>query len=277
MAFHAIASTGRTATTFLARALDCLPGTTACHEGYAAADKEEKALLPLINLENRQAFYSSDTAQKIVTAKRSGDVVAEALARTGTQTLIDVAYYNPTIASALLLAHPETRLVGIIRELEPFVRSATTLEGEDPLPVGWPKPDKPLSPREKFIEMGRIRPHRDSAIAEQWNGWSAIMRNIWLWQETNRLLLDAQARFGERVLIVRFEDLKRDPAAFLGRIAAHFDLPCPDPAAALASASGHRNEKPAGYQLEALEKWSEQEQEFARRAQQEIGELEWAL
>lgn len=273
MQFHAIASTGRTATTFLARALDSLAGVAACHEGYRAADKDSEPLLPLINLENRQAFYSAEKAREIVAAKRSDTVLGPLAERLDFEALVDVAYYNPVIAEALLEAHPEMRLVAIIRELEPFVRSATAMEGEDLLPVGWPDPGKPLTARERFIEMGRIKPAKGSREAEEWDGWSAIARNIWLWRETNALLLQARAKFGERVLLLPFEGLSADPEGFLSNIADHFGFPQQGIPAALEAAKGHRNRKASGYQVGPLAEWTANEQALAHEAQTEIGSL----
>lgn len=271
MQFHAIASTGRTATTFLARALDSLTGVAACHEGYRAADKDSDPLLPLINLENRQAFYSADKARDIVAAKRSAEVLGPIADKLDAATLVDVAYYNPVIADALLEAHPGLRLVAIIRDLEPFVRSATAMEGEDTLPVGWPDPDKPLTARERFIEMGRIKPAKGSADAESWDGWSAIMRNIWLWRETNALLLAARRKYGERVLVLPFEKLSADPEGFFGAITTHLELPQEGMSAALEKAQGHRNRKSTGYQVGPMAEWSDIERSFAQDAKSEIG------
>ena len=271
MTFHVIASTGRTATTFLARALDSFEGVAACHEGYLAADKDETPLLPLINLENRQAYLSAEAATKVVGTKRSEAVVAEKMAQIGCDTLVDVAYYNPTIAAALLAEHPQMRMVAIIRELEPFVRSATAMSGEDLLPVGWADPAKELSPRERFIEMGRIRPAKGTEEDAAWNGWSAIQRNIWLWRETNALLLAAREEFGERVLVIPFEDLKAGPEEFLGRIAAHFGLDGSTIPQALENAQEHKNRKASGYQVGPMSEWTEDERDFAQQAQEVIG------
>ena len=261
MQFHAIASTGRTATTFLARALDALDGVAACHEGYRAADKDAEPLLPLINLENRQAFHSADKARDIVAAKRS-DAVLSAL-DIQADTLLDVAYYNPVISRALLEAHDDLKLVAIIRELEPFVRSSTAMEGEDTLPVGWPDPAKPLTPRERFIEMGRIKPAKGSADADQWDGWSAIQRNIWLWRETNALLLNAAKYFPDRVLVLPFEDLSADPVDFVMCIAEYLGITSDGIAQALDVARGHRNTKSSGYQVGPMAEWTAEERDMA--------------
>ncbi|WP_162925202.1 sulfotransferase [Aurantiacibacter odishensis] len=273
MHFHAIASTGRTATTFLARALHELTGVVACHEGYVAADKEAAPLLPLINLENRLAYYSQARARDIVADKRGDTVMSPIARKTGATALIDVAYYNSVLADALLDAHPQTRIVAIIRELEPFVRSATAIEGEDMLPVGWPDPAKPLTPRERFIEMGRMKPRIGSSSAVRWESWSAIMRNIWLWQETNALLLAARDKHGGRVLLLPFEKLVRDAEGFMVDIVDHLKIPETGIPAAIASAQEHRNRKATGYQIGPMSEWSKSEQVFAKEAQEKIGNL----
>lgn len=273
--FHFIASTGRTATTFLARALDEVDQVTACHEGYRGADKDSEPLLPLINLENRRAYDSREAAREIVAQKRNRCTLEEAAAVGNAETLIDTAYYNATIADALLDAHCETRMVGIIRKLEPFVRSVTATIGEDLLPVGWAAPEKPLTPREKFISMGRIRPSQGSKDADAWSDWSAIMRNIWLWRETNQLLLNAKDEQPGRVLLLKFEEMEADPKDFLSRIANHFGLQQQGLDAALPAASGHLNRKSRGYEIGPLASWSEPERAFAEAAQDEIGASEW--
>lgn len=273
MQFHAIASTGRTATTFIARALNNLPETAATHEGYLAADKEADPLLPLINLENRQAFYNQDFARRVVTMKRNAQIVDDKALSLNCLTLVDVAYYNSTLAEALLESRPDVRMVGIIRDLESFVRSATAVSGEDPLPVGWPDPAKELTQRERFIEMGRLRPAKGSDDAASWDGWSAIMRNIWLWQVTNSLLLKARERFGNRMLILPFEDIRECPETFLGRIAGHFDIAETGIAAALSEAKEHVNRKPSGYQIGPSTEWSDKEQSFAQEAEEIIGSM----
>ena len=271
MQFHTIASTGRTATTFLARALDSFEGIAAVHEGHRDGDKDTEPVLPLLNLENRAAYQDRHKAIGIVAEKRGKELVASVCASEEAQVLIDVGYYNSVLAEALLDHHEGLRIVGVIRDLEGFVRSATAMEGEDPLPVGWPDPAKPLSTRERFIGMGRLKPVRGTEDAGAWDGWSAIMRNIWLWRETNALLLDAKARHPQRVLLLPFEELKADPEGFFGKILNHFDQPQQGIARALEIAKGYENRKKSGYQVGPLSEWSEAEKAFAQDARAQIG------
>ncbi|WP_299850568.1 hypothetical protein [uncultured Roseovarius sp.] len=269
MQFDFIASTGRTATTFLAATLNSVDGIAACHEGYIGAEKGAKPLLPLINLENAQAYGKPKMAANIVAQKRNAKIFAELAILPNVNRLIDVAYYNSTIASEILNQNPQSRMIGIVRECGAFVRSSTTILGEDPLPVGWPDASKELSDREKFIAMGRIRPRRGSDEKAAWDDWSAIEKNIWLWRETNLLLADAQSEFPDRVRICRFETIKAMPDQFWSEMAGFLELPSTDKMPKAADKS-KQNQKPSGYQIPNSKEWAPQEQDALINAQRVV-------
>lgn len=257
MQFNIIASTGRTATTFIAASLNSQDGVAATHEGYLGADKSTDPIIPLVNLENRSAFASLDGSISVAQAKRSSDIIDNTKLPDETNTLVDVAYYNATLAFGILHENSDVRMIGIVRDCEPFVRSCTCMEGEDLLPVGWPAPDKPLTDREKFIGMGRIRPARGDADYGDWKTWSAIRRNIWLWRETNVRLAHCKDTFPDRVQLMDFESLKNDPSAFWMTISSFFETPLfqPDPQ----KKSAFINKKTTGYQIGPSSEWQEDE------------------
>ncbi len=257
MQFNIIASTGRTATTFIAASLNSQDGVAATHEGYLGADKSTDPVIPLINLENRSAFASLDASISVAQAKRSPDIINMAEVPAGSNTLIDVAYYNATLTYGILHENKSVRMIGIVRDCEPFVRSCTCIEGEDLLPVGWPALDKPLSDREKFIGMGRVRPSRGDADFIAWKTWSAIRRNIWLWRETNVRLAHCKDAFPDRVKLIDFETLKGDPNAFWESISSFFDTPLFQPNPHLKS--DFINKKVSGYQIGPSSEWQEDE------------------
>lgn len=267
--FHIVASTGRTATTSIAAVLNEMDGVTACHEGYIGSDHDAEHLLPLINLENNFAYQKPEEAEVIVADKRSERAIAEALEKTGASVLVDVAYYNPTICAALLRLHPAMRMVGIIREPEGFVISATQVEGEDTLPVGWPDPAKPLTDREKFIGFGRIRPRRSSPEWAEWKDWSAIRRNIWLWRETNRLLVEAKVEFPDRVTLIDFALLGDASGNFWERISAGLALSS-KPIVNHDTLNKFRNRKDGGIQIGKAESWTTDEREALAQADAEF-------
>lgn len=271
--FHFVASTGRTATTYMASYLNGVPGVTACHEGYVGSDKSTEPVLPLINLENALSASSLEVAASTVATKRNPEILNQALTATGAEVLIDVAYYNSAICAALLQSHPTCKMVGIIRELEGFVRSAVTLHGEDPMPVGWPAPEKELSEREKFIALGRMRPGLQSADRKAWKSWGAIERNIWLWQETNLLLTRAKTAFPDRVILLDFAEIKSAPNQFWNTISDHFGLSFDDFSSIdETQVNTNRNAKNTPYQIGEVDTWSEDQRRLFRQAIKKVNE-----
>ena len=271
--FHLVASTGRTATSFIAQFLNELPDVVACHEGHLGNDAGPD-VLPLINLENNKCFASRDYAHDLVTRKRSRDVIEESLRKFPGRHLVDVAYYNSMILEAALELHADSKAVCLIRDCESFVRSATWITGEDPMPVGWPDPGKELSPREKFISMGRIRPYSEPEKSE-WASWTTIERNIWLWRATNMRIIDAKISFPERIKIVDFEEVKSDAPSFFVGLIDFFDLgsvarTSSEFKAALNEADSAHNERHGGYQIGHRSSWSARECKMIEEAEASI-------
>ncbi len=271
--FHIVASTGRTATSFLADCLDRLPGVAACHEGHRRSDDGED-LLPLVNLENRQIFRDPSIAPVVVANKRSVANVSTALTTADATVLVDVAYYNVGLAPAILDLHLGARAVGILRDCESFVRSVTWLHGTDPMPVGWPDASKELTARERFIAMGRARP-TVGPDADAWSEWGPIERNIWLWRATNDRLLDAKAQFLDRVALLDFGVVRREGIEQLARaVVTALDLATPEALAALpeavAAAQRSTNERHGGYQIGCAATWSTQQQTLLHEANTDI-------
>jgi hypothetical protein len=205
------ASTGRTATMTFSNALNSEVATTCLHEGkFRHEEISGQQLLPYLTLENRLAYETRSSAVEIISKKRSGLIE---LAKTrGDSWFGDIAYNNSLFVSALAAHYPEAKFVVFFRDCLDFIRSATSLEGKDDAPVGWPPANKPLSDVERFIALGRLQPHEGSNASEQWQVWSHLAKNIWLWSETNRLLLDQIDTLPTRRWHrVNFAQFKADP------------------------------------------------------------------
>lgn len=277
---HLVASTGRTATSLIAQALDGLGSLAACHEGHRGNDQGDD-ILPLVNLDNFAAFKDPARAAAVAATKRSSEAVVAACAAASTDgrsvdTVLDVAYYNAVLGSAILDLHPASRMVGIVRECAGFVRSVTWLDGEDPMPVGWPDPGKALSARERFISMGRVRPV-SGPEAEAWADWGPIERNIWLWRATNERLLDARDAHPDRVTMLDFAELPRNPGGFLARIVAALGLRITPPTGCtwtdLADGAADRgNSRVGGYQIGTPDTWSPSQRTLLEAAEAAITE-----
>ena len=271
--FLAIASTGRTATSYIAEALNRVDGIAALHEGHLGNDAGPD-VLPMVNLDNFQCFKSRERAGAVVAEKRSDGVLAAAQRELGVQLLVDVAYYNSVLLSDLLEQSPNNRGAIIIRDCESFVRSATWFTGTDPMPVGWPDPAKPLDARERFIGLGRIRPYAgDDQLA--WAGWGAVERNIWLWRATNAVLCDAWERFPDRVHHIDFKQFTGDPTGvlkvLLGTIGHPLDVDHVDQLErALVEAHTRQNERRGGYQIGTADTWTAGQRRLLSEATEEI-------
>ena len=268
-----IASTGRTATSFVAECLNHIPHVIALHEGHLGNDQGVD-VLPLVNLDNFHAYKSADKASEIVAKKRNSQLAQSVLAQHGKEILIDAAYYNAVLMGQVLLEHEDGVGVSIIRDCESFVRSATWIHGEDPMPVGWPEPQKTLSPRERFVSMGRLRPVSGDAM-EEWPRWGAIERNIWLWRETNSIMLNVKETWPKRVALVNFSDLVQQPVQTLTMILeACSDTLRSNSSAILNNAVQHsanrKNSRVGGYHIGECSTWTKRQQELLMRAEDDI-------
>ena len=264
------ASTGRTATMFLATCLNRLEGVVGLHEGHLTGDRPVPRL-PLINVHNRRAWRDPEYAARLVTETRDAAVLDSAAG--GARLLADVAYYNAPLLAAIAESHPDALLFVIFRRCESFVRSATITSGEDRQPAGWPGRSKSLTDREKFISLGRLRPdpeHRDHA---SWSGWSAVQRNTWLWTTVNRHLLQF-ANANPNCHRLFFEDLAERPTAFWTDFLRKLGILSPSTLSACLECSRSKINRRQCYQIGPLASWNAEEQilytERAHPLEQEI-------
>ena len=269
-----IGSTGRTATTFISTVLNQIEGVVAFHEGHYIKNEKYLPVLPLINLENKAIYHKKIPAQNVVDHKRSKECLFNVLKSYKANYFFEVAYYNPMLGLALMQTYNNAKYIGVIRDCASFVRSSTTLVGEDPMPVGWPDEKKNLSEREIFISLGRIKPKVGDDDFENWKNWTPIMKNIWLWRETNRKLLEIKSNFADRTILVDFNTLKNNPRKFWQTFVNCIPIPglTEDKILILAEsvAKSSWNKKSGGYQIDPFDNWNIEEQDFANVAQEEI-------
>ncbi len=271
--FLAIASTGRTATSYVAEALNHVDGIAALHEGHLGNDAGSD-VLPMVNLDNFQCFKSPERAKMVVSEKRNPELLEGVCRGLGVEMLVDVAYYNSVLLAEMLEQVPTSHGAIIIRDCESFVRSATWFTGTDPMPVGWPDPAKALDSRERFIGLGRLRPF-DGDDLREWAGWGAVERNIWLWRATNTVLCNTWQRFPDRVHFLDFKELISDPTGILQGLLATIGRPLVDDRfgqleRALVEAHQRQNERRGGYQVGASDTWTAEQRRLLSEATKEI-------
>jgi hypothetical protein len=262
-----IASTGRTATSLIAKLLARLNGVTALHEGHYLQDKKSP-IIPPINMEQRRCWHDTGFSSSLVKSKRSPEVIQAVMSETGNAHFVDVAYYNASIIRELYELHANARILIIFRRCEPFVRSATTISGEDKMPVGWPARGKDLTPREKFIELGRLKPKKGSEEAKVWDDWSAIEKNIWLWCVTNQYMWDFFREVNDRrVHFLHYELLEENPEEFWRSLLGSMNLLSEENLAiCIAESKQRENAKMGGYQIGESAGWTRMEREALCKA-----------
>lgn len=193
----------------LANVLNAEAECTCVHEGkFRHRESSGEQLLPFLTLENRIAYENPEKAGDIIDAKRG---LIDQLSIDGVSHFGDIAYNNCPFIEALSTRFPAAKFLVVVRDGRSFVRSASVLEGEDEAPVGWPPETKELSPLERYISLGRLQPRRGSPEAEKWDSWGVFEKNVWLWAETNTILMDSLAGIdADRWMLIRFEDFVAD-------------------------------------------------------------------
>lgn len=253
--FAFCASTGRTATMFMATTLNALPGVVGLHEGHVPGDPPTPRL-PLINLQNRKAWHDPAYAERTVAETR--DVTTLMSAAGDAEVLVDVAFCNAPLLVPLARQLADSTLIAIFRRCEGFVRSATIVNGEDRQPAGWPDRSKPLTDREKFVSLGRLKPVPGSGDAEQWTEWSAIQRNIWLWHSVNLHLLQfAESHANCHKLL--YEDLVDDPNKFWTDCLRALNLSSDSNLAQCVQRSARKVNQRPSYQVGPIDTWTQAE------------------
>jgi hypothetical protein len=250
-----IASTGRTATQYIASTLNRLGSVTGLHEGQLLSTPPQK-VLPSINVQNRRAWYDQNYASKTVEETRNELILT--CASKQSNLIVDTAYYNASILEALINKHPRATFFVVFRRCETFVRSATILRGEDHQPAGWPDPGKPLSDRELFISIGRLKPDLSSKEASKWQSWSAIQRNIWLWSYINSQLYRIHETY-KSCHKLYFEEISTDTRKFWRKLLGALSLD-EEENLNICLANSHQRINPRStYQIGSMNTWDEGE------------------
>lgn len=254
--FTFCASTGRTATMFLAKTLNALPDVVALHEGHLIGD-DSVPHLPLINFQNRRAWTDPEFAAKTIATLRSQDVLEQAAGEAS--HLVDIAFNNAPFFPALSNIHPDAKFIAIFRRCEAFVRSATIVSGEDTQPAGWPDRAKSLTDREKFVSLGRLKPGAGSEFEANWDDWTAIQRNIWLWFHVNTSLLNFVATDCNRHKFL-FEDLTGNSDKFWAQFLDILALGSTSNLEQCVEKSKVKSNQRASYQIGPMAEWTTEEQ-----------------
>ena len=95
------------------------------------------------------------------------------------------------LAPAILAAVPSVRFIHLVRDPRNVVRSCMRRHWYDG----------------SSYDKTRISPHPDSLVGQQWRDYDVFQKNLWLWTETNRWILDFSMDLRERVLLIQAESI----------------------------------------------------------------------
>ena len=215
----------------LANLLNAETGVVALHEGqFRHEEQAGDQVLPFLTLQNFHTYCHPEEAVAILAKCRAG--MAEKRLQMNADLLGDIAYNYAPFTSAIREVFPHARLLFIHRDGRDFVRSAYTDEVPDPTPVGWADLARKLTPVERFIALGRLRPLSDDPLVDQWPSMTPVERNAWLWAETNRLILEGLETWPEECIMqIRFEDFVTAPMKVYADIRAFLGIEDAMPAA----------------------------------------------
>lgn len=202
--------TGRSATMAISNALNSELQTLVLHEGKVREMSASGVQhLPFLTLENRLAYEYPHMVESIISDLRSIDKISSL--SNGRVCFGDIAYNYSPLVGGLKKQFPLAKIIFFYRDCIPFVRSCTTITNEDETPVGWPPSSREMTDLELYISYGRLQPKEGTEDAKDWPKWDYLKKNVWLWCETNRIILEQIELFKSDVFFFKFEDFKIDP------------------------------------------------------------------
>ena len=209
--------TGRCGTMTLVNLLNSENHVACLHEGkFRHREVSGEQWLPFLTFENILAYQDPGQAEEIFLQKRGN------LLKIATEhNLIafgDIAYNYASFVHIINKQYPIAKLLVIVRDGRDFVRSAYSAEVPDPTPVGWVD-EREFSKLERFIALGRLRPHDSEDPNSRWHSMDPIARNAWLWSETNRLIFEGLKQWSVgTTMIIRFEEFFAAPISGYAKV-----------------------------------------------------------
>lgn len=246
-----VLSTGRCGTKLLTEAFETLPGVICQHTPT-----------PELLYESRLAYEAGEQGKEMRRSAIRGarfELIAEAYLRE--RRYLETNNRVTFFAGELAEIFPRSRFVHVVRHPVDFVRSGARRDYY----------------RGCYGDIGRIRPTSGEWLTA-WDTLGDIGRIGWLWNETNAFIENVKRSLpAERCLMVKAEELFRDPEVLLG-IGEHAGLTTlPDRGRVLSLLSQPVNPSVEPEEIAAFETWSEEEKQTLRRVAPLAENYDYAL
>jgi hypothetical protein len=242
-----VLSTGRVGSMTLAALFSDSDDLMVHHEPYPRLFGASKAYY-------QYAEISPESLWELIWSSLREDLLSEALreGRGYLETSPQATFLVPLIASLL----PSSRFIHLVRHPLDVVMSGVRRNW-----YGGHGSDRT-----------RIEPRQCDPFAAQWPQMTVIQKNIWLWYETNRWIIERMKELpSDRCLRVVSEDVFRGDNAVLARIAEFCGTQPPEASRVRRVLDGRLNRQTTG-EATAFSNWSDNEKQFAGEILNDISE-----
>jgi len=205
-----VLSTGRTGTQTLAALYELAGNVFAYHEPNPELTALSKLAYEYNDRYTENGAVGSVFREAFLTSRRHLFNYALDCGRGYVETTPQNTFLAPVIADAV----PVVRFIHVVRDPRYVVRSAMRRRWYD----GNPNDET------------RIIPSRDSTSGQYWATYNSFLKNLWLWSETNRWILDFSSHMPDRVCLIRAEALFNGDADTLGKLYGFIGAALPSPA-----------------------------------------------
>ncbi len=204
-----VLSTGRSGTQTLAALYELATNVFAYHEPNPELTALSKLFYEYEEKYLENAAISSVFREAFLTSRRRLLNYSLDCGRGYVETTPQNTFLAPVIIDAI----PSVKFVHLVRDPRYVVRSAMRRKWYD----GNPNDDT------------RIIPRPNSEAAQQWATYSTFQKNLWLWAETNRWILEVSSRLADRVLRIQAERLFEGDEETLSKLFAFIGASLPSP------------------------------------------------
>lgn len=199
-----VLSTGRVGTQTLASLFQLAPNVLSYHEPMPS----------LYGLSKLSYEYTDDILARKVLREAflslREERISYSLARG--KGYVETSPQATFLAPVILEALPNVRFIHVVRDPRYVVRSGMRRQWYDSNPA----------------DGTRIVPRADSVICLQWKGYNAFQKNLWLWAETNRWILNFSSGLSAyRILLIRSEDVFAAHEETIRNLYAFIGVPVP--------------------------------------------------
>ena len=205
-------NTGRVGSFHLSKIINSEKNFICLHEGkeipknlIKVNKKKQKTMLRHLADYNFPCYVNNKKLRSMIIKYRKKPTLKFKKKRIG-----DIAYYNAVFLPELIKIFRNAKFIFQIRNFKDFVKSCVS-SNNDFAPVGWKDAKLSKTKIEKYLDLMRLKPKKRIKNFPEWEKWDSISKNMWLWHETNRLILKHYTKHKDRFFVLKTEDFKEDP------------------------------------------------------------------